>query len=326
MKEIFSDWVEKVIVSDRVDSPSCLVTSKYGWTAKMECIMKAESLPVSPLLMNSLTGAVSGGSLGFFVSGTLSLTGLLQESFFPNDDVVEFVVSNDGLDRMQTSMKTFVVDETSINGYIYHRLLGHDVEDPMVHYTLPRHFGAPGLPKLNASQVNVFKGVLQKPVSLIQGPPAMGKIATSAAIVYNLAKQGQGQVLVCAPSNVVVDQLVEKISATSLTIVSLCAKSREAISSPVKHLTLHYQVRDLDTSDKSALHKLQQLKNEQGELLVLDEGFILGKKIGVSDFGIMGEFVLERVFDFDLHWRRFIRSFREQSLAKLKSLMHLIAV
>lgn len=35
---------------------------------------------------------------------------------------------------------------------------------------------------------------------------------------YHLAKQGQGQVLVCAPSNVAVDHLTEKISATGLKV------------------------------------------------------------------------------------------------------------
>ncbi|PQM42560.1 regulator of nonsense transcripts 1 homolog isoform X1 [Prunus yedoensis var. nudiflora] len=141
----------------------------------------------------------------------------------------------------------------------------------MVRNTLPRRFGAPGLPELNASQVFAVKSVLQKPISLIQGPPGTGKTVTSAAIVYHMAKQGQGQVLVCAPSNVAVDQLAEKISATGLKVVRLCAKSREAVSSPVEHLTLHYQVRHLDTSEKSELHKLQQLKDEQGELSSSDE-------------------------------------------------------
>ena len=40
-----------------------------------------------------------------------------------------------------------------------------------------------------------MKSVLQKPVSLIQGPPGTGKTVTSAAVVYHLAKQGQGQVI-----------------------------------------------------------------------------------------------------------------------------------
>ncbi|KAF2316290.1 hypothetical protein GH714_041631 [Hevea brasiliensis] len=145
---------------------------------------------------------------------------------------VDFVWKSTSFDRMQGAMKTFAVDETS---------------------------------------VFAVKSVLQRPISLIQGPPGTGKTVTSAAIVYHMAKQGQGQVLVCAPSNVAVDQLAEKISATGLKVVRLCAKSREAVSSPVEHLTLHYQVRHLDTSEKSELHKLQQLKDEQGELSSSDE-------------------------------------------------------
>ncbi|KAI3689592.1 hypothetical protein L2E82_47554 [Cichorium intybus] len=184
---------------------------------------------------------------------------------------VDFVWKSTSFDRMQGAMKTFAVDETSVSGYIYHHLLGHEVEVQMVRNALPRRFGAPGLPELNASQVFAVKSVLQRPISLIQGPPGTGKTVTSAAIVYHMAKQGQGQVLVCAPSNVAVDQLAEKISATGLKVVRLCAKSREAVSSPVEHLTLHYQVRHLDTSEKSELHKLQQLKDEQGELSSSDE-------------------------------------------------------
>ncbi|XP_062188720.1 regulator of nonsense transcripts 1 homolog isoform X2 [Phragmites australis] len=184
---------------------------------------------------------------------------------------VDFVWKSTSFDRMQGAMKTFAVDETSVSGYIYHHLLGHEVEHQVIRNTLPRRFGAPGLPELNASQVLAVKSVLQKPVSLIQGPPGTGKTVTSAAIVYHMAKQGQGQVLVCAPSNVAVDQLAEKISSTGLKVVRLCAKSREAVSSPVEHLTLHYQVRHLDTSEKSELYKLQQLKDEQGELSSSDE-------------------------------------------------------
>ncbi|CAN0842759.1 Regulator of nonsense transcripts 1 homolog [Linum grandiflorum] len=184
---------------------------------------------------------------------------------------VDFVWKSTSFDRMQGAMKTFAVDETSVSGFIYHHLLGHEVENHMVRNALPRRFGAPGLPELNASQVYAVKNVLQRPVSLIQGPPGTGKTVTSAAIVYHMAKQGQGQVLVCAPSNVAVDQLAEKISATGLKVVRICAKSREAVSSPVEHLTLHYQVRHLDTSEKSELYKLQQLKDEQGELSSSDE-------------------------------------------------------
>lgn len=181
----------------------------------------------------------------------------------------DFVWKATSFDRMQNAMKTFAVDEQSLSAYIYHKLLGHEIDNATLRTTMPKRFSAPGLPELNHSQVNAVKSVLQKPLSLIQGPPGTGKTVTSATIVYQLSKMNPGPVLVCAPSNVAVDQLTEKIHLTGLKVVRLTAKSREALDGPISFLTLHEQVANNDTNIE--LQKLIQLKNEQGELSSSDE-------------------------------------------------------
>lgn len=182
----------------------------------------------------------------------------------------DFVWKSTSFDRMQLAMKTFAVDEQSVSGFIYHKLMGHDSTPPQVLRTaMPKRMSAPNLPDLNHSQMYAVKSVLQKPLSLIQGPPGTGKTVTSASIVYHLAKMNPGQVLVTAPSNVAVDQLTEKIHQTGLKVVRVTAKSREALESSISFLTLHEQVANNDTHPE--LQKLIQLKTEQGELSSSDE-------------------------------------------------------
>jgi len=187
--------------------------------------------------------------------------------------IIDFVWKATSFDRMQLAMKRFAVDDRSMDAYLYRIFLGQlDIEPPQSPAISINQFSSPHLPELNDSQVEAVKHVIRSPLTLIQGPPGTGKTVTSASIVYHLARQNKGQVLVCAPSNVAVDQLTEKIHRTNLRVVRLCAKSREAVSSPVEFLSLHYQVRQIHTTGKfQDLYKLQKLKDEQGELSSNDE-------------------------------------------------------
>jgi len=182
----------------------------------------------------------------------------------------EFVWKGISFERMQFALKTFAIDNTSLSGYLYHRLLGHDVQPQTLKTILPSKMSVDGLPELNQSQINALKNVLSSPLSLIQGPPGTGKTVTSASLVYHLAKQNVGQVLVCAPSNIAVDQLTEKIAMTGLKVVRVAAKSRESTLSSIEHLTLHCMVKNLDTPDKAELRKYQKLKDELGDLNAAD--------------------------------------------------------
>jgi regulator of nonsense transcripts 1 len=185
---------------------------------------------------------------------------------------VEYIWKSTSYDRMQNALKTFAIDDTSVTGFIYHKLLGHAVEEQQIATAkLPQKdadFTVPGLPPLNESQIEAVASVLQRPMSLIQGPPGTGKTVTSATLVHHLTRQGMGQVLVTAPSNVAVDHLTERIAATGLRVVRLASKTREATSSSVDHLCLHVMT-PLAAGDE--FNKLQRLKDEIGELSERDQ-------------------------------------------------------
>lgn len=85
----------------------------------------------------------------------------------------------------------------------------------------------------------------------------------------------------CAPSNIAVDQLTEKIHKTGLKVVRLCAKSREAIESPVSFLALHNQISNMDrsvrsgeTADSSVHHFYIELKVKTHIQHILHTSFV----------------------------------------------------
>ncbi|KAM3179369.1 hypothetical protein ACTXT7_000673 [Hymenolepis weldensis] len=198
---------------------------------------------------------------------------LLEMHTFPEDfdDApyysVYFTWKGTTFDRMKSAVHRLAGNE--LHDYLKRRILGHPVEPLVWKCDMPKHFSVHGLPELNHSQVSAVKTVLEQPLSLIQGPPGTGKTITTATLVYHLRQVRIGRVLVCAPSNTAVDQLCEKIEQTGLNVVRVCARSREAIATPVSRLSLHVQAKNIPGNTE--LRKLQALKVEAGELSREDE-------------------------------------------------------
>ncbi|XP_044008982.1 heat shock protein 83 [Aphidius gifuensis] len=110
MKTILDNKVEKVVVSNRlVDSPCCIVTSQYGWTANMERIMKAQALRDTSTM------------------GYMSAKKHLEIN--PDHPVIETLRQKADADKNDKSVKDLVVllFETSLLSS------GFSLEEPQVH-------------------------------------------------------------------------------------------------------------------------------------------------------------------------------------------------
>ena len=51
---------------------------------------------------------------------------------------VDFVWKSTSFDRMQNALKMFAVHDSAVSIFLYHKLLGHDVEDQMTKVPLPK--------------------------------------------------------------------------------------------------------------------------------------------------------------------------------------------
>jgi len=78
---------------------------------------------------------------------------------------------------------------------------------------------------------------------LIQGPPRTGKSEIAVNIAYHMVKMNKAKVLVCAQSNIVVDQLATKLHKTGINVVRVLSKAKEKmLFSDTEDWTLQYKV------------------------------------------------------------------------------------
>ncbi|ROW01717.1 hypothetical protein VSDG_02124 [Cytospora chrysosperma] len=76
-------------------------------------------------------------------------------------------------------------------------------------------------PTLNESQMDAIRFALaSREIALIHGPPGTGKTHTLIELILQMVKRGL-RILVCGPSNISVDNIVERLSPHKISIVRL---------------------------------------------------------------------------------------------------------
>ena len=101
-------------------------------------------------------------------------------------------------------------------------------------------------------------------VGMIHGPPGTGKTTTVVELILQTVKTQRSKVLACAPSNIAVDNIIERLAAAEpgLRIVRIGHPARMLES--IQHFCLDAQI--YNTGDnaratqalRKSMHKLQQ--------------------------------------------------------------------
>ena len=133
-----------------------------------------------------------------------------------------------------------------------------------------------GLPDLNQAQKEAVMHVLKNPLTLIQGPPGTGKTVTSAHIVHHLRQSTGSTVLVCAQSNIAVDNLMKVIlkkKGINVVRINSQVKEREK-DNPFWYLSLDYLIGKRCPKLKNFYRQIKFMDKQD-----LDDMFRLKRKI-----------------------------------------------
>ena len=108
-------------------------------------------------------------------------------------------------------------------------------------------FILPNFPPLNEAQKRALRSVKNNCLTLINGPSGTGKTLVSVHIIHDLNQKKNGKGLVCAASNIAVDNIMEMTGKmTELKILRIQSRSQEKLKTVTEHvlpeLSLHRKV------------------------------------------------------------------------------------
>jgi regulator of nonsense transcripts 1 len=130
----------------------------------------------------------------------------------------------------------------------------------------------PGLSKLNPSQIAALEKAIKSNFSILQGPPGTGKSVSCTALAYYFAKHQKGKgvlsknqkILVCAPSNNVVDHLTSYLIQTGLKVMQVCSRQREELENPIGEHFVHNRMKtELEKPEHQKLKTLIEKRKNQ---------------------------------------------------------------
>ncbi len=162
----------------------------------------------------------------------------------------------------------------------------------------------PQNPKLNEFQLEAVQRCLgAEDVAIVHGPPGTGKTTVLVEVILQTVKAG-GRVMASAPSNVAVDNMVEKLLPYGLRIVRMGHPAR--ILEPLRHVTLSAQeaehpgkeeVKRMNDEKHRMLTQLRRRENRGGGMTFAErkEAFALidslGKQARDIEYGIRREII-----------------------------------
>ncbi|KAF2102755.1 DNA helicase [Rhizodiscina lignyota] len=158
--------------------------------------------------------------------------------------------------RMNDTMRSLQQLPESSHTILMRVLFGQASPTPPNPETLRELESLPWIdPSLNDSQKEAVKFALAAPdVALIHGPPGTGKTHTLIELILQLLKQNQ-RLLVCGPSNISVDNIVERLASHKVPMVRVGHPAR-LLPSVVQHSL------DVLTRTSDAAELVKDIRNE----------------------------------------------------------------